>query len=390
MSKRVYLKPVKEKRVMNGHPWVFASDIDRAERGVRPGDIVTVVAARGRPIGMALYNSHSQITLRMLTDREMDIDAGFIKERVRQAISLRRQLGILGACRLINAESDGLPAVIVDQYADVLSVQILSLGMANFQQDIVDTLVEELKPRGIWERNDVPVRRLEGMEQSTGLLYGEVPEQVQVTENGLTILVDVKRGQKTGYFLDQRENRAAIAPFCRDAKVLDICTHTGSFALHAAHYGAKDITAVDISETAIDCAKDNAKANGFTNIDFVTANAFDYLRQQSDAGARYDLIILDPPAFAKNKAALHGAFKGYKEINLRALKMLEPGGILVTCSCSQAMQPPLFLDMLQQAATDARVGIQVLDWRGPAKDHPMLPAAPETNYLKCVFLRVVK
>ena len=162
------------------------------------------------------------------------------------------------------------------------------------------------------------------------------------------------------------------------------------FALHAAHYGAKDVTAVDISEVAIDCAKDNAKANGFTNIDFVTANAFDYLRQQSDAGARYDLIILDPPAFAKNKAALHGAFKGYKEINLRALKMLELGGILVTCSCSQAMQPNLFQDMLQQAATDARVGIQVLDWRGPAKDHPMLPAAPETNYLKCVFLRVVK
>ncbi|NLX82873.1 MAG: class I SAM-dependent rRNA methyltransferase [Clostridiales bacterium] len=390
MSKRVFLKPTKERRVLEGHPWVFASDIDRAERDVRPGDIVTVVAARGRPVGMAVYNPHSQIMLRVLTDRETEIDAAFIKDRVRQAISLRRQLGVLGACRLINAESDGLPAVIVDQYADVLSLQILSLGMARFLQDIVDTLAEELKPRGIWERNDVPVRKLEGMEQSTGLLYGNVPEQVEMTENGLRILVDVKRGQKTGYFLDQRENRAAIAPFCKDARVLDICTHTGSFALHAAHYGARDVTAVDISDAALDCAKNNAKVNGFNNIHFVAANAFDYLREQSDAFERYDLIILDPPAFAKNKASLHGAMKGYKEINLRAMKMLEPGGILVTCSCSQAMQPHLFQDMLKQAANDARVLTQILDWRGPAKDHPMLPASPETNYLKCVILRVMK
>jgi len=388
MKKRVYLNPTKERRVLAGHPWVFASDIDRAEKAVQPGDVVTVVSARGRPLGMAVYNAHSQITLRMLTRREADIDAAFIRHRVHQAIALRRQLGVLGACRLINAESDGLPAVIVDQYDDVLSLQVLSLGMARFQQDIIQALVEALQPRGIWERNDVPVRLLEGMDQRTGLLYGDVREQVQILENGIKILVDVKQGQKTGYFLDQRENRAALAPFCPGARVLDVCTHTGSFALHAAHYGASQVTAVDISETALIQARENARVNNFSNIDFVLANAFDDLRARSDAGERYDLIVLDPPAFAKNKASLKGAIKGYKEINLRALKMLPPGGVLVTCSCSQNMLPDLFRDVIQQAANDARVDIQLLDWRGPARDHPTLPAAPETHYLKCAILRV--
>lgn len=388
MKKRVYLNPTKERRVLAGHPWVFASDIDRAEKAVQPGDVVTVVSARGRPLGMAVYNSHSQITLRMLTRREADIDAAFIRHRVHQAIALRRQLGVLGACRLINAESDGLPAVIVDQYDDVLSLQVLSLGMARFQQDIIQALVEALQPRGIWERNDVPVRLLEGMDQRTGLLYGDVRDQVDILENGIKILVDVKQGQKTGYFLDQRENRAALAPFCPGSRVLDVCTHTGSFALHAAHYGASQVTAVDISETALIQARENARMNGFSNIDFVLANAFDDLRARSDAGERYDLIILDPPAFAKNKASLKGAIKGYKEINLRALKMLPPGGVLVTCSCSQNMLPDLFRDVIQQAANDARVDIQLLDWRGPARDHPTLPAAPETHYLKCAILRV--
>lgn len=388
MKKRVYLNPTKERRVLAGHPWVFASDIDRAEKEVQPGDVVTVVSARGRPLGMAVYNSHSQITLRMLTRREADIDAAFIRHRVHQAIALRRQLGVLGACRLINAESDGLPAVIVDQYDDVLSLQVLSLGMARFQQDIIQALVEALQPRGIWERNDVPVRLLEGMDQRTGLLYGEVRDQVDILENGIKILVDVKQGQKTGYFLDQRENRAALAPFCPGSRVLDVCTHTGSFALHAAHYGASQVTAVDISETALIQARENARVNIFSNIDFVLANAFDDLRARSDAGERYDLIVLDPPAFAKNKASLKGAIKGYKEINLRALKMLPPGGVLVTCSCSQNMLPDLFRDVIQQAANDARVDIQLLDWRGPARDHPTLPAAPETHYLKCAILRV--
>lgn len=390
MNQRVFLKPVKEGRVLAGHPWVFASDIDRAEKGVNPGDVVQVVSARGRPLGQAVYNSHSQIVLRMLAGPSDRVDGQFIKARVRQAIALRRQLGDLSACRLINAESDGLPAVIVDKFAGVLSVQILSLGMARFQQDIVEALVSELSPEGIYERNDVPVRQLEGMEQSTGLLYGSVPERVTITENGLQMLVDVKEGQKTGYFLDQKENRAALQPFCQNARVLDICTHTGSFALHAAKYGAREVTAVDISEPALATAYENAALNGFQNVNFVVANAFDYLRDKSDRGEQYDLIVLDPPAFAKNKASLAGATKGYKEINLRAMKMLVPGGVLVTCSCSQNMVPALFQQTLQEAARDARVQIQQLEWRGAAKDHPSLPAAPETHYLKCVYLRVLK
>ncbi len=390
MSKRVYLKPVKEARVLSGHPWVFLSDIDRPEKDVENGDVVTVVSARGRPLGQAVYNGNSQITLRMLTMNEERVTPALIKNRVITAINLRRQLGDMNACRLINAEADRLPAVIVDKFNDVLSVQILSLGMARFQQLILDTLVEELSPKGIWERNDVPVRELEGMQQQTGLLYGEVPERIEISENGLKMLVDVKQGQKTGYFLDQKENRAALKPYCEGAKVLDICTHTGSFALHAAMYGAKEVTAVDISEHALATAWENANLNGFQQVNFVVANAFDYLRDKSDKGEKYDLIVLDPPAFAKNKASLPGAIKGYKEINLRAMKMLGNGGILVTCSCSQNMVPDLFQKTILEASRDARVSLQQLEWRGPGKDHPSLPASSETNYLKCGIFRVLR
>ncbi|NLW20985.1 MAG: class I SAM-dependent rRNA methyltransferase [Clostridiales bacterium] len=390
MAGRVYLKPTKEARVLAGHPWVFASDIDRAERGVQDGDVVSVVAARGRPLGQAVYNARSQITLRMLTTGEEQVDSAFIHQRVAQAIQLRRQLGLLGACRLINAESDRLPAVVVDMFADVLSVQILSLGMARFEQDLVDVLVRELAPQGIWARNDVPVRALEGMAQATGLLYGQVPDTVEIQENGLRMLVDVKHGQKTGYFLDQRENRAALASYAKGARMLDICTHTGSFALHAAMYGAREVTGVDLSGQALGTAYENARLNSFSQVNFVMANAFDYLREQSDRGEQYDLIVLDPPAFAKNRASLPGATKGYKEINLRAMKMLADGGILVSCSCSQNMLPDRFRDTVQEAARDARVGLQLLEWRGAGRDHPSLPAAAETNYLKCGIFRVLR
>lgn len=390
MTRRVYLKPAKDARVVSWHPWVFASDVERVEREVVSGDVVQVLSARGKPLGQALYNAQSQIRLRMLASVEEVVDGAFIRRRVSKAIALRRQLGDLAACRLINAESDRLPAVTADLFDGVISLQILSLGMSRFRQELVDALVEEIRPRGIWERNDVPVLALEGMEQSTGLLYGKVPARVEIKENGVRMLVDVKQGQKTGYFLDQKENRAAIAPYCRDARVLDICTHTGSFALHAKTYGAREVTAVDLSAPALDLAAQNARLNGFEDVQLVNANAFDYLRQQSDKGETYDLIVLDPPAFAKNKASLAGAARGYKEINLRAMKMLADGGILVSCSCSQAMAPELFLNTLREAAGDARVTLQQLEWRGPARDHPSLPAAPETNYLKCGIFRVLR
>ena len=390
MISQVYLNPGKEARVLAGHPWIFRSDIDRAQKGAAPGDVVRVVAAKGRFLGQAVYNPHSQISLRMLSYDEAPVDRAFIKARVNEAIRYRRQVADLDCCRLIFAESDRLPAVIADKFGGVISLQILSLGMARFQDAIVEALVEELNPLGIWERNDVPVRELEGMKQSTGLLYGQVPDRVEIRENGLRMWVDVKQGQKTGYFLDQRENRAAIAPYARDARMLDICTHTGSFALHAALYGAREVTGVDLSEHALEGAGDNAKLNGFQNVSFVKANAFDFLREQADAGERYDLIVLDPPAFAKNKASLPGARKGYKELNLRALKMLGNGGVLVSCSCSQAMLPDLFRQVIQEAANDAGLTLQQVEWRGPARDHPVLLASAETNYLKCGIFRVLR
>ncbi len=390
MTPQVYLKPGKEARVLAGHPWVFRSDIDRAQKEANPGDVVRVIAAKGRFLGQAVYNPHSMITLRMLSNDETPVDRAFVKTRVREAIALRRQVADLDCCRLIFAESDRLPAVIADKFGDVISLQILSLGMARFQEAIVEALVEELSPQGIWERNDVPVRELEGMSQSTGLLWGSVPDRVEIRENGLKLWVDVKQGQKTGYFLDQKENRAAIAPFARDARALDICTHTGGFALHAAMYGAKEVTGVDLSEPALAMALENARLNGFDQVAFVRANAFDFLREQGDAGEQYDLIILDPPAFAKNKASLPGARKGYKEINLRAMKMLGTGGVLVTCSCSQAMLPELFRQVIQEAAADAGVTLQQVEWRGPARDHPVLLASGETNYLKCGIFRVLQ
>ena len=390
MSKRVYLKPGKETRVFSGHPWVFRSDVDRAEKGVSPGDVVAVTAARGTFLGQAVYNPASMITLRMLTASDEPVDARFIQGRVREALSLRRQLGSLDCGRLIFAESDRLPAVIADNFGGVISLQILSLGMARFERAILETLVDELKPRGVYARNDVPVRALEGMEMETGVMYGTVPEQVEIEENGLRLMVDVKRGQKTGYFLDQKENRAAIAPYCPGARVLDVCTHTGSFALHAVMYGADGATGVDISETAVAAARGNAALNGYSKAAFTAANAFDDLRARSDRGERYGLVVLDPPAFAKNKASLPGATKGYKEINLRAMKMLEDGGVLVTCSCSQAMLPELFADVLKAASRDAGVTLQQLEWRGQSRDHPVLPAAPETHYLKCGIFRVLR
>jgi 23S rRNA (cytosine1962-C5)-methyltransferase len=261
--------------------------------------------------------------------------------------------------------------------------------MERFKKDVVDALVEEMHPRGIWERNDVPVRKLEGLEMSTGLLYGEVPDRVMMTENGIRFWVDVKQGQKTGFFLDQKENRAAIAPFVRNKRVLDCFTHTGSFALHAGFYGAADVTGVDISEYACDFATENARLNGLDDrVRFVAANAFDLLSEQSRKGEKYDVIILDPPAFTKTRSAVDSALRGYKEINLRAMKMIADGGYLISCSCSQHVLPDMFREMINSAARDAKVFLRQAEFRTQGKDHPILPGAKETEYLKCGIYQV--
>ena len=373
--KKAVLIPGKEKRVFSRHPWIFRSDIARVEGDIIPGDVLDICSSKGKFLARGFYNPASQIALRILTYRDEPIDRDFIAGRVREAISYRRTFADLHSCRMIFAESDRLPALIVDSFGDVLVLQCLALGMERFKQDVVDALVSELHPAGIWERNDVPVRRLEGLEMQTGLLYGNVPDRVQMTENGIHFWVDVKEGQKTGFFLDQKENRAAIAPFVRGKRVLDCFTHTGSFALHAGYYGASEVTGVDISEFACAFAEENARLNRLENrVRFIAANAFDLLAEESREGKKYDVIILDPPAFTKSRSTVDSARRGYKEINLRAMKMLEPGGFLITCSCSQHILPDVFQDQVE--------------FRTQGKDHPILPFAPETQYLKCGIYQV--
>lgn len=386
----VYLRRGREQRVLGGHPWIFRSDIER-EDGAADGLPVRVLTAAGRFLAMAVYNPRSQISLRILSRRDEPVDGAFIRGRVRRALDYRRRFADLNSCRLIFAESDGLPAVIADKFGDVIVMQILCLGMERFKADIVDALVKELSPRGVYERNDVPVRELEGLSQQTGLLWGEVPDRVEMQENGVRFLVDVKEGQKTGFFLDQKENRAAIAPFVPGMRVLDCFTHTGSFALHAARYGAAEVTGVDISEHACACALENARLNGVEfRVRFECANAFDFLRAQQTAKAQYDVVILDPPAFTKTRSAVEGALRGYKEINLRGMKLTRDGGFFITCSCSQHVTPDLFRGMLMDAQKDAHVQLRQIEWRTQGRDHPILLASPETQYLKCGIFQVFK
>ena len=386
----IYLRRGREQRVLGGHPWVFRSDIE-CEDGAADGLPVRVLTSAGRFLAMAVYNPRSQISLRILSRRDEPIDGAFIRGRVRRALDYRRRFADLNSCRLIFAESDGLPAVIADKFGDVIVLQILCLGMERFKGDIVDALAQELSPRGIYERNDVPVRELEGLTQQTGLLFGEVPDRVEMQENGVRFLVDVKEGQKTGFFLDQTENRAAIAPFVSGMRVLDCFTHTGSFALHAAHYGAAEVTGVDISEHACACALENARLNGVEDrVRFECANAFDFLRAHQTAKEQYDVVILDPPAFTKTRSAVEGALRGYKEINLRGMKLTRDGGFFVTCSCSQHVTPDLFRGMLMDAQKDAHVQLRQIEWRTQGRDHPILLASPETQYLKCGIFQVFK
>ena len=392
MIPTIQLKPGKEKRVYTLHPWIFKSDIEKELNGCAAGDIVDIISSKGKFLARGYYNPNSQITLRIMTYNEEEaVDRDLVFRRIHEAVEYRRTFADLKSCRLVFAESDRLPALIVDAFDDVLVLQCLALGMERFKKDIVDALVEEVHPRGIWERNDVPVRKLEGLEMCTGLLYGEVPDRVQMCENGVRFWVDVKEGQKTGFFLDQKENRAAIAPFVKGQKVLDCFTHTGSFALHAGYYGAAEVTGVDISEFACECAAENAALNHLEDrVHFVAANAFDLLSEQSRKGEKYDVIILDPPAFTKSRNAVDSALRGYKEINLRAMKMIHEGGYLITCSCSQHVLPEMFRTMVLDAAKDAKVLLRQVEFRTQGKDHPILPYARETEYLKCGIYQVFR
>ena len=386
---KIFLIRNKEFRVDSGHPWLFRSDIERVTGNPVPGSAVDVCALDGRYLGRGFFNPNSQIAIRMLTRWEEPINRAFFERRIRQAWAYRQKVADPDSCRVVFAESDFLPGLIVDKFGDVLVVQTLSLGMELMKGTIVSLLQEIIGPRGIYERNDVPVRELEGMTQQTGFLSEPFDTLVEMKENGIRFLVDVAEGQKTGFFLDQKENRAALAPLVPGMRVLDCFSHTGSFALHAAHYGAASVTGVDISDHAVASANRNAALNGYQDrVDFVEANAFDYLRAASDRKDMFDVVVLDPPAFTKTRQAIEGAVRGYKEINLRALKIVKPGGFLVSCSCSHHVSQDLFLKTIHEAATDAHRQVRLVEYRSQAKDHPILLASAETQYIKCAILQV--
>jgi 23S rRNA (cytosine1962-C5)-methyltransferase len=373
-------------RARTGHPWIYRSDV--AEVSAAAGDIVRVLDPRGRVVGWAFYSDRSQIALRFLTRGDHEAGVALLRERLARAAAFRRSLGLdATAYRLVHGESDLLPGLVVDRYGDHLVVQALTQATDRRLPDIVAALVEMESPAGILARNDPKVRLLEGLERSVQVLHGEIPEVIEVSEGKVRYRVDLRTGQKTGLFLDQRENRVAAAQYAR-GRLLDCFSYDGGFALRLAP-GCDEVVAIDISADAVSRIRANAELNGLTGIEARAENVFDALRELDRAGERFDTIVLDPPAFAKTKAALPKALSGYKEINLRALKLLAPGGYLVTCTCSYHVDEATFGGVVHAAAVDAGVPVTVVEKRMQGRDHPVLLGAPETYYLKCFILRRV-
>ena len=375
-----------EDRVRSGHPWIYRSDVRRVE--AEPGAIVRVLGPAHRTLGSALFSDRSQITLRMLTRGETVADPALIGERIRRAVIYRQGLALdATAYRLVHGEADLLPSLVVDRYGEYIVVQALSQGMDRLVPAIVTALVDMLSPTGILARHDPKVRLLEGLPQEVTELAGSVPRTVEVREGPVSYEVDLWEGQKTGLFLDQRENRDAAAQYAR-GRLLDCFSYNGGFALRLAPQ-CSAAAAVDISPDAVARIRANAARNGMDSLEVREANVFDDLRRLERAGERFDTIVLDPPAFAKNKAAVAGAIAGYKEINLRAMHLLNPGGHLVTCSCSYNVDEAMFGDILRAAASDSRTPMTVVEKRTQGRDHPVLLGVPETHYLKCFILRRV-
>jgi 23S rRNA (cytosine1962-C5)-methyltransferase len=380
-------------RIRGGHLWVYRSDVVKADEA-EGGSIVVVRDQSRNLVGQAFFSDSSQIALRFLSQTGEPIDREWWRRRILEAANRRVTRGSANngpahtnAYRLVYSEGDLLPSIIIDRYDDVLVLQTLSQGSDAIKPLLVELLVEQFMPRAIVERNDVRVRQHEGLEMIAGTLYGEAPEEFEIVQEGIRFLVAPLSGQKTGSFLDQRENRVAARAVAH-GRALDCFTFNGAFAVHLA--GVCDsVMGIDISAEAIQSARRNAELNSITNVEFREANVFDALRELEASGERFDTIVLDPPAFAKNRASAQAAARGYKEINLRAIKLLNPGGILVTCTCSYHMPEDLFLGIIAQAANDARRNIQLIEKRTQASDHPILLGVPETYYLKCVIARVL-
>ncbi|WP_270620319.1 class I SAM-dependent rRNA methyltransferase [Paenibacillus macerans] len=449
---KVILERSRKKRLEKGHPWIYRNEIASVEGDPDPGSLVDIVDHRLRYLATGYYNPASQITVRAVSYQPLaEMDKDFFVKRITDCLRHRERFVNEQSYRLVYGEADFLPGLIVDKFGDVLVVQLLTLGVDRCRENIVAALAEVLRPVGIYERSDVSVREMEGLGQVKGPVYGNPPRRVIVTENGLKIEVDIEQGQKTGYFFDQRENRASIKPlmtgwggrsgielqelpaeegsfrlapvnrngkevtfpYWDGASVLECFSHTGSFTLHACKYGAKKVTCLDISEHAIASAKRNVELNGFADrVEFVVADAFDYLRSQvkgveerarraapggkvdtsvplpAGGGRTWDVVILDPPAFAKTKSAVKGACRGYKDINLHGMKLVNEGGYLVTASCSYHMRPDLFLETILEAAEDAGKVLRLIEWRAAGKDHPQILGVDEGHYLKFAIFEV--
>jgi 23S rRNA (cytosine1962-C5)-methyltransferase len=387
MKESITIKQRGMERARAGHLWIYRSDVSDA-RGIAGGSIVRVTDERGRFVGQALWSDRSEISLRLLTLRDETVDREWWRTRLRSAAARRARIAEdANAYRLVYSEGDLLPSLIVDVYDSVLVVQTLSQGSDALKEMIVELLVEEFSPQAVVERNDVRVRQLEGLEMQTGVLYGTVPDELEIKQHDVRFRIHPLGGQKTGSFLDQRENHLAARRVAK-GRALDCFTFNGAFALSLAS-ACESVVGLDISEEAVAAARANAELNDARAVEFRTANVFDALREMEAAGEVFDTIVLDPPAFAKNRASVARAVRGYKEINLRALKLLRPGGVLVTCTCSYHMSESMFLEIIADAALDAHRRLQLIEKRTQASDHPILFGVPETYYLKCIIARVL-
>ncbi|PKK98231.1 MAG: rRNA large subunit methyltransferase I [Tenericutes bacterium HGW-Tenericutes-2] len=388
-SCKIYLKPKEEIRIIQGHPWVYNNEIERIDGSIKSGDIAYVYSNKKQFIGKGFLNTSSKIFVRILSRDESEIiDENFFTEIIKRANQSRLDLGYKNSYRVLFGEADGIPGFIVDKYQDYLSIQILSLGIDLRKEMFVKILTSIFSPKGIYERSDVPVRKKEGLELFKGVLYGDVPDIITIKENDLSMEIDLKNGQKTGSFLDQQDNHNAIKPYVKGKSVLDCFSHIGGFGLHAAYHGASEVTCLDISEHAVAQIEKNAKLNHLNQVKTVKSDVFDALRNYQNIDQKFDMIILDPPAFAKKADDLKKAYQGYKDINLQALKIINPNGYLMSCSCSHYMSPSLFLEMLMDASNDAKRITQMVEFRIQGKDHPALLGSDESLYLKCVILRV--
>ncbi len=387
---KVYLRKKISARVANGHPWIFGNEINNFEGPVNAGDIAEVYSHDKKFMGKGYINPQSQIQVRLLTrDKNEIINDDFFLKRLEHAWAYRRQLGYVENCRLVFGEADYLPQLIIDKFNDYFVIQTLALGIDVWKPAIVKALEKIFKPKGIYERNDVPVRELEGLPQQKGFLSAPFDTKITIRENGLQFVVDVENGQKTGYFLDQQDNRRAIQHIVKGAEVLGAFTYTGTFEIHAAHYGARSVLGLDISDSAVQQANANARLNALENIvRFESMNAFAVLKAWGKEGRQYDVVMLDPPSFTKTRENIQKAITGYKEINLRGMKLLRPGGFLVTSSWTNLVPPELFLEISQLAAKDARRKLRQVSFQTQSSDHPIIWQWENTQYLKFLIVQV--